>query len=179
MEQIVLEGSRLAEWPVTAYVDQAGQVFLPGGAFGDEKPARLCLSHDGVAFVRDGEHTDAPATWPRNRTRAWPRGSRPSPAMSRDAWPRATPRSPLSAYAGPCRVPCPPATSQPSAGFGAGRGERGGRDGQGARPAKAKAVATGGSVPAQQARGDDPRTRDGGRSAHPDLDGPARCAGTP
>ncbi len=63
MDEIVIESPHLESWLRTSFVDNAGQVFLPCGAFGDEREAMLCVAHDGVPVVRHEGHVYAPSTW--------------------------------------------------------------------------------------------------------------------
>ena len=63
MNQIVIEAPLLDGWLRTAFLDDAGQVFLPCGAFGNELKALLCIAYDGVPTVQHEGHVYAPASW--------------------------------------------------------------------------------------------------------------------
>ncbi|HOI54290.1 MAG TPA: hypothetical protein PLP01_03490 [Phycisphaerae bacterium] len=63
MEGFVVESDVLSEWLRTFFLDDDGEVFLPCGAFADERTALLCLAHDGVQMVRNEGHIYAPASW--------------------------------------------------------------------------------------------------------------------
>lgn len=63
MQGYVIEGDALKEWLRTHFVDDEGEIYLPCGAFGDERTAHYCLLHDRVPYVHEQRHLYAPVTW--------------------------------------------------------------------------------------------------------------------